>query len=507
MPCTCHPALARRRSEVKTLRSLLPITAAIFICTLGADAPNAEETSSKLSPQARQEIAQVEAEIDRIEAQTVERLAAPPDNETQQIELLGKSMLYDKNLSVYRNEACAFCHMPETGFTGPVSELNRTTGSYPGSVRTRFSNRKPQTHAYAPLSPVLHYNPGQGDLVGGNFWDMRATGRRLGNPAAEQAQGPPTNPVEMGLPDIACAVYRVSQRPYRVLFENVWGQQAFAIVWPTDVEQVCDRPGPATAGDPLPVHLSPVDRGRAGTTFDQMAQSIAGYEASAEVTSFTSKFDAVLAKKAQFTAQEQAGYDLFRGKARCNECHRDGGPGEDPLFTDFTASNIGTPANPRLPYYGEDRPDALGYAANPQGSSFVDGGVGSFLSKEHLLSQPSAVDQRWLKLAPDNLARIQVPTLRDVDRRPYAAFVKAYGHNGYFTSLKEIVHFYNTRDVLPRCKPHDAGEGTTCWPAPESTDNMNTSKVGHLGLSDADEDALVAFMQTLTDGFMSRDPP
>ena len=31
---------------------------------------------------------------------------------------------------------------------------------------------------------------------------------------------------------------------------------------------------------------------------------------------------------------------------------------------------------------------------------------------------------------------------------------------------------------------------------------MNASKVGRLGLSDADEDALVVFMQTLTDGFM-----
>ena len=49
----------------------------------------------------------------------------PPDNQVQQIELLGKAMLYDKQLSVNRNEACAFCHMPETGFTGPVSELNR----------------------------------------------------------------------------------------------------------------------------------------------------------------------------------------------------------------------------------------------------------------------------------------------------------------------------------------------------------------------------------------------
>jgi cytochrome c peroxidase len=304
---------------VKTDRTLLPIAAAIFVATLGAEGPNAQETSSKLSPQALQEIAQIEAEIDRIEAQTIERLAAPPDNQIQQIELLGKLMLYDKNLSVYRNEACAFCHMPETGFTGPVSELNGTTGSYPGSVRTRFSNRKPQSHAYAPLSPVLHYNPGQGDLVGGNFWDMRATGRRLGNPAAEQAQGPPTNPVEMGLPDIACAVYRASQRPYRVLFENTWGRQAFAIAWPTDVDQACDRPGPATAGDPLPVHLSPVDRGRVGTTFDQMAQSIAGYEASAEVTSFTSKYDAVLAKK---SAVHRAGAGGIRSVSRQSALQR-----------------------------------------------------------------------------------------------------------------------------------------------------------------------------------------
>ena len=233
-----------------------------------------------------------------------------------------------------------------------------------------------------------------------------------------------------------------------------------------------------------------------------MAQSIAGYEASAEVTAFTSKFDAMLAGTAKFTAQEQAGYDLFRGKAQCNECHRDGGPGEDPLFTDFTASNIGTPANPRLPYYAENRPDAFGYVANPDGSSFVDRGVGTFLTNGHQLSNPSAVDQRWRKLAPDNQARIQVPTLRNVDKRPYPAFVKAYGHNGYFTSLKQIVHFYNTRDVLPRCQPHDPSEGTTCWPAPESTENMNTSKVGRLGLSDADEDAIVSFMQTLTDGFM-----
>jgi cytochrome c peroxidase len=477
------------------------IGVAIVAVISAGDAPDAEEKGALLTPRALEEIARLEAAIDRIEAQTVERLAVPPDNQVQRIELLGKVLLYDKNLSVNRNEACAFCHMPEVGFSGPVSELNRTTGSYPGSVRTRFGDRRPQTHSYAALSPVLHYNPGQGDLVGGNFWDMRATGRRLGNPAAEQAEGPPTDPVEMGLPDIACAVYRASQRPYRALFESVWGAQAFAIAWPDDVAQVCDRPGPAAAGDPLPVHLGPVDRGLAGATFDQMAQSIAGYEASAEVTPFSSKFDAVLAGKAQFNAQEKAGYDLFRGKAQCNGCHRDGGPGEDPLFTDFTASNIGIPANPRLPYYAEDRPDAFGYVANPRGSSFVDGGVGSFLNSGHLLSNPSAVDQRWLGLAPSNQARVQTPTLRNVDKRPDPAFVKAYGHNGYFTSLKQIVHFYNTRDVLPHCQAHDPGESRTCWPAPESIANMNTSRVGHLGLSESEEDAIVSFLQTLSDGY------
>jgi len=461
----------------------------------------ARDSSEPFSPATLAEIARLEADIDRIEADTLKRLTTVPDNQVQQIELLGKLMLFDKELSVNRNEACAFCHTPETGFTGPVSELNRTTGSYPGSVRTRFSERKPQTHTYAPLAPVLHYNEGQGDLVGGNFWDMRATGRRLGNPAAEQAEGPPVNPTEMGLPDTACSVYRASLRPYRGLFESAWGAQAFAIAWPANVEQVCNTPGPPPSDDPAPVHLSAVDRGRAAATFDQMAQSIAGYEASHEVTAFSSKYDAVLAGNARFTPEEQQGNEIFRGKGRCNECHRDGGPGEDPLFTDFTASNIGTPANPSLPYYSENLPDDRGYVANKDGSGFVDGGVGAFLLNGHPLSQPSAVDARWKPLAAQNRGRFRVPTLRNVDKRPSPDFVKAYGHNGYFKSLREIVHFYNTRDVLPRCAAHDPREGTSCWPAPETTENMNTSKTGHLGLTDQEEDTLVAFMQTLTDGY------
>jgi cytochrome c peroxidase len=273
----------------------------------------ATQQATSLSPSVEREIDRVVTQIDQIEAQTLAQLSRGLPGPSLRIALLGKLLLYDKQLSVGRNEACAFCHMPDTGFTGPISELNATMAAYPGSVRTRFSQRKPQTHAYAPFAPPLHYNASQGDFVGGNFWDMRATGIRLSSPAAEQAQAPPLNPVEMGLPDSVCAVYRISQRPYRALFEVVWGKQSFAIEWPADVESICDTPAPASSSDQQALHLDAVGRGIARAAFDGMALSIAAFEASPEVSAFSSKFDAVLANSDKFTAQEQFGYVLFRG--------------------------------------------------------------------------------------------------------------------------------------------------------------------------------------------------
>ena len=43
---------------------------------------------------------------------------------------------------------------------------------------------------------------------------------------------------------------------------------------------------------------------------------------------------------------------------------------------------------------------------------------------------------------------MKVPTLRNVDKRPSAGFVKAYGHNGYFKSLEEVVRFYASRGMM-----------------------------------------------------------
>ncbi len=263
---------------------------------------------------ARKEIKSVELEIDRIEAESLNKARSTTLDRFQQITLLGKLIFYDRQLSVKRNESCSFCHMPETGFTGPISTLNRTTAAYPGSVRTRFSGRKPQSHTYASFSPVLHYNSEQGDFVGGQFWDMRATGLRLDSALAEQAQSPPLDPTEIGFIDPACMVYRISQRPYRSMAETLWGAQAFAVHWPADAKQVCDRPGPAPDADPFPLHVLNVDRGIAQTTFDQIAEAIAAFEGSPEVNPFSAKYDYVMAGKAEFTPEEKAGYELFRSK-------------------------------------------------------------------------------------------------------------------------------------------------------------------------------------------------
>jgi cytochrome c peroxidase len=468
----------------------------VFSAAVGLRSEDRMHTKTTLSPAAQNEIRLVEAEINRIEAATLVRVGQGSLDQSQQVILLGKLLFYDRELSVRRNEACAFCHMPETGFSGPVSALNQTTVSYPGSIRSRFSERRPQTHAYASYAPVLHYNALQGDFVGGAFWDMRATGLRLNSPLAEQAQGPPLNPVEMGLIDAACMVYRASERPYRPMAERLWGAQAFAVKWPDDVKAVCDRPGPATASDPLPVHLSPVDRGVAQATFDAIAQTVAAYEGSEEVNPFSSKFDRVMADKAKFTPEEQAGYDLFRSKAsHCNECHRDGGPGEEPLFTDFTASNLGLPANGAIPFYEESTADRFGFTANKAGPAFRDMGVGGFLRG------PLNPDSQWSSQAKPFIGKYKTATLRNVDKRPRPDFVKAYMHNGYLKSLEEVVHFYNTRDTLPVCKAGDSGEKVSCWPAPEHPETMNRRQLGNLGLSAKQESEIVAFLKALTDGY------
>jgi cytochrome c peroxidase len=86
--------------------------------------------------------------------------------------------------------------------------------------------------------------------------------------------------------------------------------------------------------------------------------------------------------------------------------------------------------------------------------------------------------------------------------------VKAFGHNGYFKSLAAVVHFYNTRDVLPETgNVASPVPGVNSWPPPEVRENLNTAEIGNLGLSPDEEAAIVAFLGTLSDGYKEAQQP
>ena len=468
----------------------------------------------------------IRAEEAMLEAQALAAAKSGTLDPYHQVQTLGQLEIFDPNLSVNKNLACSYCHDPAAGYGNGASILSVFTGgSNPGSVpitvhgaypNNRIAKRNPQSYTYASYFPPLHYNLSQADFYGGNFWDGRATGYKLQNSAANQAQGPPLDTQEMANPDSACVVWKLSLSKYKFFFEQVFGVGSLELHWPSDVQQICSTPAGAAVlgGNPTPLQLSPTDRTLANKDFDEFAQAIAAYEGSDSVSPFTSKFDYYLAGKATLTTQELNGYELFRGKGSCNTCHLDGRSstllgGSDsgqaaslqPLFTDTTYNNLGLPKNVKLPWYSEDTPDQWGFTANPLGFGFTDEGMGLFLDGYY--GAPPDLD--WGLQLPQFEGKFQTSTARDAAKVPYPGFVKAYMHNGYLTSLKEVVHFYNTRDVYPynvlsgNC-PKGTVEKVTCWPMPEDPNNENTT-IGKLGLSSQEEDDIVAFLKTLVDGY------
>ncbi len=377
-------------------------------------------------------------------------------------EELGKRLFFDTRLSVPEGQNCAACHGPQVGMTGPDEKINKTGGVYEGAIRGRFGNRKPPAAAYAGDSPVFKMIT-QGEFAGGMFWDGRATGETLGDPLAEQARGPFLNPLEQNVPDKKALILKVRESDYVPLFEKVWGKGSL------DAEKDIDG------------------------TYERIARSIAAYERSAEVNPFSSKFDdfwrkaktAGLAvnsisesnwKKFEnlgLATVELRGLMLFNTKGLCANCHvLTAAGGKPPLLTDFSYDNLGIPKNPENPFYG------LPQKWNPDGRNWLDKGLGGYLE----------ATPKYAEYAARNYGKHKVPTLRNVDLRPEPNFIKAYMHNGYFKNLKDVVHFYNTRDIA-----------SEKWPQPEVKENLNTTELGNLGLTAEEEDAIVVFMKALSD--------
>ncbi|UCC40550.1 MAG: hypothetical protein JSV96_03645 [Candidatus Aminicenantes bacterium] len=395
------------------------------------------------------------------------REEAEPSTEIAKSELtpkeeLGKSLFFDSNLSTPEGQACSACHSPAAGWAGPDSAVNKSVAIYEGAVHGRFGNRKPPTASYAGDSPPLHQDE-EGTFVGGMFWDGRASGEELGDPLAEQAMGPFLNPLEQNNPDKKNIILKIKDSHYADLFEKLWGKGS--LDWEKDIEG----------------------------TYERIARSIAAFERSAEVNPFNSKFDDFwrnakskglevdFIEESNWTDyknlglgdEELEGLMLFNTKGKCADCHvltsENNNP---PLFTDFTYDNLGVPKNPENPFC------SMPEKWNPDGKDWVDKGLGGFLEGT----------EKYAKYAAENYGKQKVPTLRNVDLRPNEGFVKAFMHNGFFKTLKDVVHFYNTRDK----------EGAD-WPPPEVSENVNVDEMGDLGLTEIEEELIIKFMKTLSD--------
>jgi cytochrome c peroxidase len=440
-----------------------------------------------------------------------------PPNEIKltPVEQLGKFMLYDHTLSNPSGYACATCHVPEAGFTGPDSAVNLFSGPQPGIVPGRFSNRKPQNLAYAAFSPVGPvFNATLAVWLGGDFWDGR------GPDLSGQAQQPPINPNEMANTPVGpfpplqggfspLLAEKLKSRPYTSLFLKVYGQDAFAKYTPQQI-------------------------------YTLFSLAVAAYESTGEVNGFSSKYDASkygtpANNLYMLSASEERGRQLYFGQGQCFQCHSSAQLSDvmqatkgKETFTMYCYANIGVPKNPLNPYYQETNPVTNPHGFNPLGTNYIDYGLGSN-------PNPAPDGTRFYNKVPGDIAQFRglfkTPSVRDVDKRPYPEFVKAYMHNGVFKSLQEVVRFYNKRNIAVNASGQeiafDLRQGppagyTPLFPPPEVLDNVqnvagvppseatqateSNGQVGNLQLTAQQEQDLVNFLSTLGDGFTKPNP-
>jgi len=249
-------------------------------------------------------------------------MAANSQGTAGTIEQLGMHIYKDKNLSLYQNQSCQTCHHPSSGFADPANSFDPEESVVSiGSDGVSTGNRNAPSSAYAGFSPNLYkvVKKGNTNYFGGMFWDGRKDGSLLGDPLAEQAQGPPLNPVEMAMDSWEDVLEVIRTSSYYHLWSEVFGEE---IAYPPSEED-----------------------------WNNFARAVAAFERSEAVTKFTSKYDLAHAK---FTDQELTGEALF--EKHCASCHSTTTKGTflndiappKPLFTTYGYANIGVPANSLL---------------------------------------------------------------------------------------------------------------------------------------------------------------
>ncbi|MDP2524259.1 cytochrome-c peroxidase [Neptunomonas phycophila] len=341
---------------------------------------------------------------------------------------LGQQLFFDPNLSFNRTMSCATCHAPADGFVDHRSPDVGMAASL-GDDAKSFGDRNAPSVGYAAFAPKFHRRK-DGIYAGGQFWDGRAS------TLAEQAGGPPLNPIEMGMPDKTSVVER--------LLENNHYQSAFKGIYGDAVFQDHD------------------------TAYDAMTDAIAEFEKGDFFSPFDSKYDRYLRGEYTMTPQEELGRTLFFSQqfTNCNLCHqlRTTPNRADETFTNYQYHNIGVPENSHL--------------RHKNGVKAID---------EGLLNNP-AVEQ-------DVAARgkYKTPSLRNV------AVTAPYMHNGTFKDLRTVILFYNKYNSRSKKRQINPETGKP-WRAPEVNENLSLTELETgPALDDKRIDALVAFLETLTD--------
>jgi len=341
--------------------------------------------------------------------------------------LLGQQLFFDTNLSHNRTQSCASCHAPDQGFVDVRGKGVLAAVSL-GDDGKSLGDRSAPTASYAAYTPVFHQNK-KGNFAGGQFWDGRA------NTLADQAAGPPLNPIEMGMPDKASIVERLQENPQYVMqFKKLIGDAVFK---DNDV------------------------------AYAAMANAIARFEETDFFSPFDSKYDRYLKGEYQLTSQEELGKTLFFSQqfTNCNLCHqlRTTPERREETFTNYEFHNIGVPANLAL------------RALN--GVTGVDNG---------LFNHPNITDTAMQ-------GKFKTPTLRNV------AVTGPYMHNGVFKDLRTVVLFYNKYNSRSEKRQINPETGKR-WRVPEVPENLSQEELETgPALTDKRIDALVAFLQTLTD--------
>jgi cytochrome c peroxidase len=362
---------------------------------------------------------------------------------------LGRKMFFDPSLSGSGKMSCATCHSPAEAF-GPPNALPVQPG---GKDLRQLGMRAVPSLRYLQATPQFteHFfdsDDAADDSIdngptGGLTWDGRV------DRARDQARIPLLSSFEIANEIPADFVAKLRRTAYAGEFGPIFGDEVLA------------KPETAFAA--------------ALEAFEVFQQE------PAEFYPYSSKYDAYLARKAELSDQERRGLALFQdpAKGNCARCHvsvrsKDGTP---PQFTDYGLVALGVPRNTPIPSNGD--PD------------FFDLG----------LCGPLRTDLRG---RAEYCGRFKTPSLRNTATR------RVFFHNGIFHSLRQVLEFYAQRDTNPeKWYPRDGDGRVRKFDDLPAAYHANIDAEPPFGgrpgdrpaLSDDEIDDVVAFLQTLTDGF------